>query len=155
MRGPGWPLSWGRAPPWGWAMTADRRERAWAVFDQLAEVPADQREAVLRAACGDDLALRAEVERLLALDDRLAPTEGQAGFLQSPLLRTPCPTEHAPGPALPAPGELRLPDHIGRYRVVRLLGQGGMGTVYEAEQDQPRRTVALKVMRPGLDSANL
>src|SRR6516165_771449 len=136
-------------------MADDGRERAWAVFDQLADVPADQREAVLRAACGDDLALRAEVERLLAVDDRLAPAEGQAGFLQSPILRTPGPTEPASGAALPAAGKLRLPDHIGRYRVVRVLGEGGMATVYEAEQDEPRRTVALKVMRPGLDSADL
>ena len=87
-------------------MTADRRERAWAVFDQLADVPADQREAVLRAACGEDRALRAEVERLLALDDRLASSEGQAGFLQSPLLRTPCPTRPAPDPALTPQGKL-------------------------------------------------
>ncbi len=128
-------------------MADDRRERAWEVFDQLADVPADQREAVLRAACGDDLALRAEVERLLALDDRLAPTEGGAGFLQSPLLR---PTRLAPGPALPGEGKPRLPEHIGRYRVLRPLGEGGMGAVYEAEQDNPRRPVALKVIRPGL-----
>ena len=39
---------------------------------------------------------------------------------------------------------------IGRYRVLRVLGEGGMGAVYEAEQDNPRRTVALKVIRPGL-----
>src|SRR5262245_14714973 len=99
-------------------MADDRRERAWAVFDQLADVPADQREAVLRAACGDDLTLRAEVERLLALDDRLAPTEGQAGFLRSPLLR---PAGPATKPAPPDQGRLRLPDHVGRYRVLRLL----------------------------------
>ena len=37
----------------------------------------------------------------------------------------------------------------------RLLGEGGMGTVYEAEQDNPRRTVALKVIRPGLVSPAL
>jgi WD40 repeat protein/predicted Ser/Thr protein kinase len=131
-------------------MADEQRERAWAVFDELADVPADQRDAALRAACGDDLALRAEVERLLALDDRLAPTEGRAGFLQSPLRRTPYPTRPAPESALPAQGKLRRPERIGRYRVLRPLGEGGMGVVYEAEQDNPRRPVALKVIRPGL-----
>ena len=45
-----------------------------------------------------------------------------------------------------------LPSRIGRYQVKRLLGSGGMGAVYEAVQEQPRRTVALKVMRRGLAS---
>ena len=44
---------------------------------------------------------------------------------------------------------------IGRYRIIRLIGEGGMGAVYEAEQDQPRRTVALKVIKPGLASPEL
>jgi eukaryotic-like serine/threonine-protein kinase len=39
---------------------------------------------------------------------------------------------------------------IGDYRIVRTIGEGGMGVVYEAEQSQPRRAVALKVMRAGL-----
>ena len=42
-----------------------------------------------------------------------------------------------------------LPSTIGRYRIIRLLGEGGMGAVYEAEQDSPQRTVALKVIRAG------
>jgi WD40 repeat protein/predicted Ser/Thr protein kinase len=130
-------------------MADDRRERAWAVFDQLANVPADQREAVLRAACGEDAALRAEVERLLALDDRLTSVDGQAGFLQSPLVRTPCPTDPALGPAMVRQRKLPLPQQVGRYRILRLLGEGGMGVVYEAEEDNTCRHVALKVIRPG------
>ena len=44
---------------------------------------------------------------------------------------------------------------LGRYTVVRAIGEGGMGTVYLAEQDQPRRTVALKVIRAGIVTPRL
>ena len=44
---------------------------------------------------------------------------------------------------------VRLPDRIGEFRIVRRLGAGGMGIVYEAEQQQPKRPVALKVIRGG------
>ena len=53
---------------------------------------------------------------------------------------------------LPAPPQ---PATIGRYRIIRLLGAGGMGTVYEAEQDHPRRKVALKVLKYGLPSPDV
>jgi eukaryotic-like serine/threonine-protein kinase len=46
-------------------------------------------------------------------------------------------------------------EKIGRYKIIRLIGEGGMGAVYEAEQEQPRRTVALKVIKPGLASPEL
>jgi non-specific serine/threonine protein kinase/serine/threonine-protein kinase len=50
----------------------------------------------------------------------------------------------------PLPGDPQpLPISIGRYRILRLLGEGGMGMVYEAEQDFPQRIVALKVIRAG------
>jgi hypothetical protein len=48
-----------------------------------------------------------------------------------------------------------VPSRIGRYRILRLLGEGGMGAVYEAEQDLPRRTVALKLIRAGYASAEM
>jgi serine/threonine protein kinase len=47
------------------------------------------------------------------------------------------------------PGSL---GRLGHYEVLEVIGQGGMGTVYKAEQDSPRRTVALKVVRPGFAS---
>src|SRR6516164_9296991 len=48
------------------------------------------------------------------------------------------------------PGSLgapAMPETIGEYRIISLLGQGGMGVVWEAEQQHPRRRVALKVLQ--------
>ena len=60
----------------------------------------------------------------------------------------------APGDAPDAPlHELRVvPELIGDYRILALLGEGGMGTVYKAEQLHPQRIVALKMIRPDLSS---
>ncbi|MCC6428706.1 MAG: serine/threonine protein kinase [Phycisphaerales bacterium] len=62
----------------------------------------------------------------------------------------------APGsdPALSSPAPFR-PSRIGRYTIIRILGEGGMGTVYEAQQESPRRAVALKVIRAGQVSHSL
>lgn len=54
-----------------------------------------------------------------------------------------------------AESDLALPERMGAYRIVALLGRGGMGTVYEAEQDWPKRTVALKVIAAGLMTATM
>ena len=89
-----------------------------------------------------DPELRAAVEELLEFDAKA----------QS------CPTFCTARPRMSARDCRRraeVPAFIGRYRILRRHGEGGMGTVYEAEQDNPRRTVALKVIRPGLVSPEL
>ena len=92
--------------------------------------------------------------RLLAYDAKFEIAEDEQTFLKSPLVRA---TDRTPSECalLAQSAERRLPAHIGRYRILRQHGEGGMGTVYEAEQDNPRRTVALKVIRPGLLSPEL
>ena len=55
--------------------------------------------------------------------------------------------EYTPGDTLPHP------DRIGSYEIRKVLGEGSFGVVYEAEQLSPRRTVALKILRPGLATA--
>jgi len=65
---------------------------------------------------------------------------------------TPKPIDDAPTLATgstPAPAPAALPREIGGFRIIRQLGEGGMGIVYEAEQQSPRRQVALKVLRGG------
>jgi eukaryotic-like serine/threonine-protein kinase len=59
------------------------------------------------------------------------------------------------GPTPRMDGAPLLPATIGRYRIISLLGEGGMGAVYEAEQEHPQRTVALKVIRAGYANAEM
>ncbi len=54
-----------------------------------------------------------------------------------------------------APESLSPPTQIGQYRILRVVGEGGMGVVYEAEQQRPHRRVALKVIRPGYISVSM
>ncbi len=105
-----------------------------AILQAALDLGPDQRAAYLDQACARDEALRAEVESLIA-------AHGQAYALSEP-----------PWPARalrqgPEPGP------IGPYRLIRKLGEGGMGEVWLGEQTHPvRRHVALKVIRAGMDT---
>jgi len=124
------------------AVTTERWRRIEELFNRAVAVPPEQRAAFLDAACGDDQDLRAEVESLLAHD-----AQADKDFLASPIVPAPSDEEE-----LPAWVQKLLGQRIGRYTVVRLLGHGGMGCVFEAVQEQPARPVALKVLQPGLSA---
>ncbi len=110
------------------------------VADAL-ELEGDALDAYLDQACRDNPGRRAEVESLLAVRDR----PGSEDFLEVPALEQIRPGS-ASGSAPPVPEA--VPEQIGPYRILRRLGEGGMGVVYLAEQDQPAtRRVALKVIR--------
>lgn len=108
-------------------------ERIEAVFHQAADLAHDERGPFLDQACNADAALRAEVESLLeSMDtDLTAPIAAAAAMIELP--------DHTP-------------EQLGTFRIVSVLGEGGMGRVYEARQESPDRSVALKVIRPGLVS---
>jgi tetratricopeptide (TPR) repeat protein len=73
----------------------------------------------------------------------------------SDLTQTSASTLAGIGPSSDSGPSRREPLTIGSYRIVRLIGEGGMGAVYQAEQQQPRRIVALKVIKPGWLSPGL
>ncbi len=120
-------------------------DRIEALFHEAADLPPEEQRTFLDAACQNAPELRAAVEKLLADDARLRAGDGEATFLDSPVVRSRPPA--ADQSALVT--RPSLPPRIGRYRILGLLGEGGMGAVYEAEQDSPHRAVALKVIRPG------
>src|ERR1700685_4557568 len=113
-----------------------RWQQIQALFDQLADVEIAERAAHLEKSCGDDTELRLSVTSLLDLDRRR----------EDPLLD-----------AIGTAAESLLEDHrdrligtrVGPYRVVSILGHGGMSTVYRGERDdsQYQQTVAIKVLQ--------
>ncbi|MEZ5066070.1 MAG: serine/threonine-protein kinase [bacterium] len=99
----------------------------------------DRLSAFLTEACAGDPDLRRDVEELLAHRDAIPSvlrTAGAATFVDEPAADD--------------------PENVGPFRIVGRLGEGGMGAVYLAEQDEPiRRRVAIKWIKPGLDSRAL
>ena len=125
-------------------------ERLKAVFDQAAEIasPAD-RAAFLDEACGGDADLRARVEALLR-------AHAEAGsFLNRPAIALGATGTFEPTPEAEttAHSQELVGTQIGPYKLLQQIGEGGMGTVYMAEQTEPvKRKVALKVIKAGMDS---
>jgi len=120
-------------------MNSDQ-DRAKSVFLNAAELASPaERQAYIAAQCGDNEALRHEVAGLLK-------HFAQANeFLESPAPKLVATIDE---PLREAPGTI-----IGPYKLLEQIGEGGFGVVFMAEQQQPvRRRVALKVLKPGMDT---
>lgn len=126
-------------------MSPRRHPRAAALFDAAVSLDGDARAAYLAEACDGDERLRADVEELLSHDVGSVVFLGEADVAEGRRR-----LEALAGDELDALRRIPDVDVIGPFRVLGVLGEGGMGLVYEAEQDVPRRRVALKVMRPHL-----
>jgi serine/threonine protein kinase/WD40 repeat protein len=112
------------------------------IFKTAVKLPAHERAAYLDQVCGSNAALRLEIEGLLRAHDR--PGE----FMFRPPI--------ADATTILGPGPERPGMRVGPYKLLQFLGEGGMGTVFVAEQTQPiRRTVALKIVKPGMDSSQV
>lgn len=100
---------------------------------------AEARASYLDETCGDAPALRAEIEALLRAHER------PLGLIDAPEAAAPTIDQ---GQTREAPGTV-----IGPYKLLEQIGEGGMGTVWMAQQTEPvRRLVALKLIKAGMDS---
>jgi non-specific serine/threonine protein kinase/serine/threonine-protein kinase len=115
----------------------DFHRKASELFVRAISLAPDERRAFLERECRENPALRAEVESLIKYDRRAT------GDFQSTLPEAARARQEA--------ADAEQGQTIGRYRIREVLGEGGMGVVYLAEQLEPvRRDVALKVIKPGM-----
>ena len=124
--------------PEGWVMSAIKPDEE-AIFHAARCIDAPEaRRAYVEQACGHDRAFTARMEALLGVYDQ------ERTFLDSPFVEAQASNSSVPE----GPGAV-----IGPYKLLEQIGEGGFGVVFMAEQQHPvRRRVALKVIKPGMDT---
>jgi hypothetical protein len=120
-----------------------------AIFHEARKLSGEAREVYLKGACGHDMALRNKVELLLSAD-------AEAGSFLAGSDDDPDATTGNPNgdKADFASSTAELPGQmIDRFKLLQLIGEGGFGTVWMAEQKEPvKRRVALKIIKLGMDT---
>ena len=118
-------------------MDPARWERIQEIFHQVSDLPAAEQQKSLRAACGDDLALLADLNAMLDGD---AQTRSILDSGLPPVAQT----------LLDHSRPLFADNEFGPYRIIKPLGEGGMGVVYLARREDIGSLVAIKLLRDGL-----
>src|SRR5262245_61879821 len=109
--------------------------KAREVFLAASKLPAEEREAYLQQACGEDQELHRRVSALLQAQAEIG------SFHEAPADTVDQPGTESPGAVL------------GPYKLIEQIGEGGMGTVWLAQQTEPvKRLVAVKLIKAGMDS---
>src|SRR5262245_23137129 len=121
-------------------LTSERWRQTKQIFQAAIELPCAEREAYLADACADDPSLRAEIESLIAAHER------SGSFLDTPAVDL-----TATGPAGAQVNTL-VGVSLGHYRILALLGRGGVGAVYKAKDTVLGREVAIKVLSSDFSS---
>jgi len=120
-------------------------QRARVIFEQAVEMDESRQMAFVYKACGADQSLLDEVKRMVEADRRHNSLLDQPIFHWRVMTQTT--HDENPGP---------LPfNYIGNYKLIRKLGEGGMGEVYLAIEEPVDRKVAIKLMRAGLGAEYL
>jgi len=124
-----------------------------ALFDTALQLAPEARAVFLTQACGANMVLRQKLEKLLEAYD-----QAEDFFSINPLEATARPAEQALAEdSLETLESLENANvYIGRYKIIKRLGEGGCGVVYLAEQQKPvKRSVALKIIRLGMDTVRV
>ncbi len=125
-------------------MTPERWAIVKSIFTAARKAPSRDRGAILESLCDGDADIREQVEALLDNDNEMPELETPARSLGLPQTDSERGTDIANGV---------LPERVGGYMVLRLVGAGRFGAVYEAMQPKTNRLVALKVLKLGRTGA--